>query len=84
MDDKSNLELIRQALTPADGKVVRLRFYDYGPFYEREPMTEMLETLEKRIWQHSVAEVLGDTSMMINPLERLAIRLLMESAGITR
>jgi hypothetical protein len=32
---------------------------------------------------HTIGEMLGDDALLINPLEKLAIRLLLESAGIS-
>lgn len=81
--DKESLDYLRAALIPLrDGKIVSLRFNRYGPYLYPDEIKLLIDTLEKRLSQHLIAEMLGDNSLLINPLEKMTIRLLMETAGI--
>jgi hypothetical protein len=81
--DKETIGILRNALMPpVDGKVVGLRFNAYGPYLYADQIKLLIDTLEKRLSQHLIAEMLGDDSLLINPLEKMTIRLLMETSGI--
>ena len=73
----TNAELL-DVLTKADSKVVNVG----GVYLDAEFMTDLKPVIAKRMQEHHMADLMGDDSLKLNLLERLALQVLRKRAGI--